>query len=140
MARLVLEIPDVLPFATTIDVRVTDLNYGNHLGNDAVLSLIHEARVRYLASLGATELQWSGCSIVVADCAIVYRAECFLGDRLRFEVGPGDVSRVACDLLYRAVREQDGRLCIEAKTGIVFLDPSTRRPVRVPADVARATG
>jgi hypothetical protein len=45
MPRLKLELPAGFPFRTTLTVRVTDLNYGNHLGNDALLGLLHEARV-----------------------------------------------------------------------------------------------
>ncbi|MFO1053306.1 MAG: thioesterase family protein [Planctomycetota bacterium] len=132
MARLSLEIPAILPFATVIEVRVTDLNYGAHLGNDAMVSLIHEARFRFLVSQGMSEADCGGAALVLGDLAVVYRAECFAGDRLRFEVGVTDVARVGCDFVYRAVRERDARLVVEAKTGIVFLDPLSRRPCAVP--------
>ena len=102
MARLSLTLPDEFGFATEIDVRVTDLNYGRHLGNDAMLGMIHEARVRFLAAHGAREGDVGGKPLVLADAAIVYRAEAFLGDRLRFEVAVGDIGRVGCDLCYRA--------------------------------------
>ena len=137
MARLHLDIPADLPFATEIDVRVTDLNYGNHLGNDAMLSLIHEARVRFLAHLGFNEMDVGGAAIVLSDAAIAYRAEAFLGDRLRFAVGFHDPARVGCDIVYRVTRRADDRLVAEAKTGIVFLDPATRRPTAIP-DAVRA--
>ena len=48
MARVKLEIPELLPFATELEVRVGDVNYGGHLGNDALLGLLHEARIRFL--------------------------------------------------------------------------------------------
>ena len=135
MARLQLTLPASLPFATEIEVRVTDMNYGGHLGNDSLLSLVHEARYRFFRHHGMSEVDAGGARLVLADAAIVYRAEAFAGDRLRFEVGIGDLARVACDLCYRATRVADGRLIAEAKTGLVFLDPATRRPVEVPAAV-----
>lgn len=135
MARVTIELPDELPFATEIDVRVTDMNYGSHLGNDSMLSLIHEARVRFLAAHGLNEREIEGTALILADAAVAYRAEAFAGDRLRFEVGIGDLGRVACDLLYRAVRVQDDRLVAEAKTGLVFVDPTTRRPVPLPVAI-----
>lgn len=142
MARIHLEIPERLPFATEIDVRVTDMNYGRHLGNDSMLSLIHEARVRFLASHGVTEADVDGKQLILADAAIVYRAEAFAGDRLRFEVGVGDLGRVGCDLVYRVTRLGDGTLVAEAKTGLVFLDPESRRPSPLPRTLAAlgATG
>lgn len=136
MARLVLTTPASLPFATEIEVRVTDLNYGNHLGHDALVTLLHEARWRFLRAHGLSELDCGGASLVVGDLAVVYRAECIAGDRLRIEVGVADVARVGCDFVYRVTRLGDGRLAAEAKTGIVFLDPRSRRPVPVPAAIA----
>jgi acyl-CoA thioester hydrolase len=141
VVRLQLVLPDALPFATEIDVRVTDMNYGGHLGNDSMLSLIHEARFRFFRHHGMSETDAGGTRLVLADVAIVYRSEAFAGDRLRFEVGIGEVARVACDLCYRVTRSVDGRRIAEAKTGLVFLDPSSRRPTAVPDAVRRlATG
>lgn len=135
VARIELVLPKTLPFATEIDVRVTDMNYGAHLGNDAMLSLVHEARWRFFRHHGMSESDAAGTRLVLADVAIVYRKEAFAGDRLRFEVGLFDVARVACDLGYRAVRVGDGAVVAEAKTGLVFLDPVSRRPVAVPERV-----
>lgn len=140
VARIELTLPAHLPFLTEIDVRVTDMNYGAHLGNDAMLSLIHEARWRFFRHHGMSEADAGGARLVLADVAIVYRAESFAGDRLRFSVGFGDLARVAADLCYRAVRVADERVIAEAKTGLVFLDPTTRRPIAVPPSILALAG
>ena len=132
MARIELRLPSSLPFSTEIDVRVTDMNYGAHLGNDAMLSLIHEARWRFFRSNSMSEGNAGGARLVLADAAIAYKKEAFAGDRLRFEVGIFDVARVSCDLGYRAIRVADGAVVAEAKTGLVFLDPASGRPIAVP--------
>ena len=46
MARVKLELPAQFNFRTNIPIRIQDLNYGNHVGNDAILSIMHEARLR----------------------------------------------------------------------------------------------
>ena len=51
MARIKIELPDNFPFTTSIPVRITDINYGGHVGNDTVLSIIHEARMQFLKSM-----------------------------------------------------------------------------------------
>lgn len=132
MARIQLSLPDSLPFATELRVRVTDLNYGNHLGNDAMLGLIHEARYRYFGALGVSEADVHGTRLILADVAITYRAEAFGGDVLRFEVGLCEFARVSCDMVYRVTRPADGTIVAEAKTGLVFLDPARGRPTAVP--------
>ena len=135
MARLSLTLPDRFPFATELTVRVTDLNYGNHLGNDRLLGMLHEARLRFLRAHGLSEGDCAGTALVLADAAVVYRAESFAGDRLRIEVALGDPGRVSCDVFYRVTRLGDDALVAEAKTALVFLDPASRRPTAVPARV-----
>ena len=137
MARLTLAMPTRFPFSTEIEVRVTDLNYGRHLGNDSMLSLIHEARVRFLRSQGLQELDIEGTGLVMIDVAILYRGEAFAGDRLSFEVAVADPGRVGCDVFYRVTRPADHRLIAEAKTGLVFLDTVSRKVSRLPAAMRR---
>ncbi len=132
MPRITLTMPPTLPFSTTIPVRIGDINYGGHLGNDAVLSLVHEARVRFLASMGYTEHDVEGRAIIMSDAAIVYRGEAHYGDVLEIGVGAGGFSGSGCDLLYRITRQADAKEIALVKTGIVFFDYDRRKPLRVP--------
>lgn len=137
MPRVKIEMPDTFTFSTELDVRITDVNYGNHLGNDALLSLLHEARVRWLRSLGMNEGNVEGMLLIMSDAAVCYKAESFAGDKLRVDVAACDPSGVSCDIVYRVVRVGDGKLVAQAKTGVVFLDPQTRKVARLP-DAMRA--
>ncbi len=51
MSRLEIQLPEKFHFQTEIAVRVSDLNYGNHVGNDSVLTLMQEARTLFYRSL-----------------------------------------------------------------------------------------
>jgi acyl-CoA thioesterase FadM len=152
MARIKLQLPDDFPFRTELSVRVTDLNYGGHLGNDAVLGLLHEARVRCLAALGFTELDVAGkpatpsgtpdvgrIGLLMADCAIVYKAQGFLGDRLAVAVAAGEWSRVGFDLFYRITRA-DGAELVRAKTAMVCFDYAAQAVREVPEAFRTAMG
>lgn len=134
MTRIRIEPPKQSIFSTNVKVRVTDLNYGNHLGNDALLGLLHEARVCFYTHLGfPDERNIYGAGVIMADAAIQYRSEAFLGDQLTIDIGIGEISRMGYDLIY-AVVHQSGRLIATAKTGMVCFDYSTRKPVGVPAE------
>jgi acyl-CoA thioesterase FadM len=133
MSRIKLELPSVVHFTTDIPVRITDINYGGHLGNDALLSLLHEARVRFLAHYGYSELNIEGSAIIMSDVAIVYKAEAFHGDILKFAVSAVDFHRFGCDLFYRVTNGATGKEIARAKTGIIFFDYSTKKLVDVPA-------
>lgn len=132
MARIKLDIPDTLPFITEMAVRITDVNYGNHLANDALLGMLHEARMRFLKYYGYSEMNMEGVSMIMADSAIVYRGEAFFGDILQVSVGPADFSNKGFDFLYRMVCPQAQRQIALAKTGMVCFDYKTRKPQPLP--------
>lgn len=140
MSRLKLDIPAHLPFVCHLQIRVTDLNYGAHLGNDKVLSLMHEARVQFFNHHGYSEVEAEGVSFIMGDCAILYKAEGFYGQRLRCEVGAGDYSRAAFDIYYRFVIEGEEKVLAEAKTGLVCFDYKTRKVQSVPAALRKGLG
>lgn len=133
MARVKLELPDHFDFSTELSVRIGDVNYGGHLGNDAVLSLIHEARVQFLRQHGYTELDIDGASIIMADSIIVYKSEGFHGDLLVVEVAVGDLQNASCDFVYRLTLKETGKEIARAKTGIVFYDYTLKKTISVPA-------
>ena len=135
MARIKIELPETFLFSTEIPVRIGDINYGNHLGNDAVLSIIHEARLRFLTSQGLSELNIGGLGLIITDAAIVYKSEAFYGDILIVEVGLGDFNKYGCDFFYRLLNQKTGAEIAIAKTGIVFFDYNTRK-VRSRPDIA----
>ncbi len=140
MARLTLDLPAWFPFSTELDVYVGHINYGGHLGNDSMLSLIHEARVRYLRHLGYTENDVEGAGLMMVDAVLIYRAEVFHGDRLVIEVAAGEMSRSGCDIFYRVTSRQSGKEAARAKTGVVFFDYDQRKVTRVPPGFLAAVG
>jgi acyl-CoA thioesterase FadM len=131
MSRVVVDLPDKLTFSTVIPVRVSDVNYGGHLGNDALLSMLHEARVRLLSEFGFSELDIGGVGIIMRDVAIVYRSEGKYGDKLLFELGVAGFTGVGFDVYYKVTNQRSGKPVAEAKTGIVCFDYAQRsvRPV-----------
>ncbi len=132
MARTRLDLPQKFHFATELVIRVGDINYGGHLGNDAVLSLIHEARVRFLKEHSYTEQDIEGVGIIMADAVVVYRSEGFHGDILTVEVEVRDIQNAGCDFYYRLANRETGAEVARAKTGIVFYDYAVKKTVRVP--------
>ena len=131
MARIKINLPEKFVFSTEIEVRITDMNYGRHLGNDALLGLLHEARVRFLKSFGQTELNFYGASLIMADAGIVYKAEVFYGDNLVIDMTACDVTSHGFDLIY-CVRKKNGEIAAVAKTAIVTFDYETRKIVILP--------
>ncbi|RKZ18954.1 esterase [bacterium] len=122
-------------FAVDITVRTTDLNYGGHLGNDRLLSLVHEARMAWLAQHGWSELECAGAGLILRDTAVVYRGEAFAGDVLRFEVAAMEPTKVGFRLAMRITRMSDGREIALVENGMVGFDYARRRMVPLPDSV-----
>ena len=132
MARIKLQMPETYLFSTSMDVRITDLNYGNHLANDSLLSIIHEARVRFLKHFGYTELDVEGVGIMMADSVIIYKSQSYYGDSLTIEVGLGEISKKSCDFFYRITKDENNVVAL-CKTAIVFFDYQTQKPSNIPS-------
>ena len=133
MARVKIDLPGQFSFSTQIPIRITDLNYGGHVGNDTVLSLIHEARAQFLKSFGYEELNLEGVSLIMSDAAIEFKAELFYGDIVTANVTATNFSRVGFDLLYKLLRNET--IAAIAKTGMICYNYDTRKVVTIPAKV-----
>ena len=134
MARLQLEFPDQYYFSTLLTVRVTDINGANHLGNDSMISMISEARARFLYEFGIRETGQNGTGIIVTDLATTYRAEAHARDQLLFEVGVMDFNAYGGDIIFRITRPADQKLIAMAKSGFVFFDYQQHKVVSIPKD------
>ena len=119
-------------FQTALTVQVGDVNYGGHLANDAVLRLCHEARVRWLAALGFTELDAGGAGLIMADAAVQYLAQAHHGDALQIEMGAEEAGKGGFVLLYHMVRVRDGKTVARVRTGMVCFDYAAQRVCRLP--------
>jgi acyl-CoA thioester hydrolase len=139
MQRIKIELPEQFSFSTQIPVRITDINYGNHVGNDTVLTIIHEARMQFLMHHGYTELNLGGVGIIMSDVGIQYKAELLYGDVVIASVAAGAISKIAFDLYYKLEKQTGGKtiLVATAKTGMVCYDYAKGKTVPVPAGVVR---
>lgn len=135
--RVHIDLPEYWLFRTHLTVRVGDINYGGHLGNDRVLAFAHEARVRWLAELSLSEKDVGGVGLIMADALLTYHREAFMGDELQIALGAADVRRSSFDLIFWFSRLDDGEEIARVKTGMVCFDYDTRKVARLPADFVR---
>ncbi|MDD8018821.1 MAG: thioesterase family protein [Bacteroidota bacterium] len=140
MPRIKLDLPENFCFTTEIPIRITDINYGGHLGNDVVLSILHEARVRFLMDKGYTEFNIEGVGIIMTDAAVVYKSEGLYGESLRVQIAVKDFSKYGCDLYYLLRERESGREVAEAKTGIAFFDYASHKLAPVPPQFQKYFG
>jgi acyl-CoA thioester hydrolase len=135
MARIKIALPQAFSFTCKIPIRISDINYGNHVGNDAILSIIHEARMQFFKHLGATELQFFGTGLIMADAAIEFKSELFYGDTLFVAVA--EITKIGFDIVYKLEKESPNGniLAATAKTGMICFDYTAKKIMPVPQDI-----
>jgi len=132
MPRPILTALGHYPFSAGFVVRVGDLNYGNHLGNDGVVTLLHHARALMFRDLGYTELDFGDgvTGTVMSDLVVSYTAEAFLFDELVIESGISEVATSSFRVHQRMTRGET-QIAL-AEVGIAAFDFSVRKLARFP--------
>ncbi len=132
MTRIKIDITENFTFVTELSIRITDINYGNHVGHDSFISLLHEARIRFLKNIGFSEANIDGKALILSDLAVSYESQAFYGDKLKFEIGAGEFNKYGCDIFYRVSNTKSDELILLAKTGIVFFDYIRKKITTMP--------
>lgn len=132
MARIRLDVPKQFSFKTEIVIRISDINYGNHVGNDSILSIMHEARIRFLQHYNCKELDLFGVSLIMSDVAIQYKNQAYHGDVLQIEMTAFDFGMNSFDLFYYITRKPDNNIIALAKTNMVCYNYTEKKIKQVP--------
>jgi len=133
MERIKLNLPESFSFSTTIPIRISDVNYGGHVGNDSFLSLLHEARLRFLNQFGYSEMNVEGVGLIMSDVGIEYKKELAYGDTIKISVAATGFDRLGFDLYYLIELIEGDKTIIagKAKTGMLCFDYATKRKASI---------
>ena len=136
MPRNRIDLPKTFSFSCTIPVRITDINYGGHVGNDTVLTLIHEARMQFLHNAGLSEMEFGGTGMIMSDVSIEFKAELHYGDQVTTYITLGEITKIGFDVYYKLEKNAPTgtKLVAVAKTGMICFDYSKKKIASVPKD------
>jgi acyl-CoA thioester hydrolase len=132
MGRTKVDLPEDFSFQTTIPIRITDVNYGGHVGNDTVLTLLHEARMQFLKHHGFSEMDFGGVGLIMSDVIIEFKKEIFYGEEIKIFISASNFSKIGFDVLYLVVKGQQEIIVAKAKTGMVCYDYKLKKIVSIP--------
>lgn len=137
MPRVKIELPQHCLFSTCIPVRITDINYGNHLSNNAVVEIIHEARMQLLVKNGFTELDICGTGLIMSDLEVEFKNESFHGEVLEVKLFAGEITKISFELFYEILAERNGHrlLIAKAKTGMVGFNYDQKKIAPLPEEL-----
>jgi acyl-CoA thioesterase FadM len=137
MPRLKIDLPKKILVSVLVPVRITDINYGNHVGNNAIVEIIHEARVQFLKKYGFTELDIAGTALIMSELLVEYKNEAFYNDILEINIYCGEITRVAFELFYKisTKRNEEEIVIALAKTGMVCYNYELKKVTPVPQEL-----
>ena len=125
-------------FHYTTRLESRDINYGGHLGNDALVSLVGSARVDALHSLGLREVNLGDgkTGIIMADLVVNFRAEGFLFDEIVIDTHVGEFSSNRFRIFHRVTK---GDIVIAlVETGLKTFNYTAREVAPVPDTFLKA--
>ncbi len=123
MPRTKLEIPNSFIFECKLPVLISHINYGNHLGNDSLLSIIHEARIQFLNSVGFSEIDiGSGTGLILTEAILLFKNQAFHKDILKIQIAISGQTRMSFDILYLVTRTSDNKEIARVKTSMLAFD------------------
>ncbi len=132
MARIKIAIPEQFSFSCQIPIRISDINYGGHVGNDTILTIVHEARMQFLKSLDFTEMDFGGKGMIMADAAIEFKNELFYGETIITSVAVTEISKISFELIYKLEKEKDRKIVAIAKTAMICYDYTVKKIIAIP--------
>jgi len=113
-----------------LKVRISDINYGNHVGHETFFSFFQEARIAYLDQFGFSEFDIGGCGIMVSEANCKYRHELSFGDDVRVQCRVSGLKTRTFTMDYRILRGVD--TCAYGFTTILCIDYVNKKIVRLP--------
>ncbi|PWU01643.1 MAG: thioesterase [Bacteroidetes bacterium] len=137
MPRVRIELPQSFPFTTKIPVRITDINYGGHVGNDTILSIIHEIRVQFLGFYGYEEMNIAGAGLIMSDVAIEFKGELYYGNTIEASAAISEITRSGFEVVYKLEIEKDGKKSViaHAKTTMICYSYERKKILSLPDEV-----
>lgn len=124
-------------FNTEITVQVSDINYGGHVGNERYLLFAQETRMRFLQSIGCSEMSFGPFGLILMEAGVEYKAELFHGERIIVSLAIENIQRSSFDCFYKVETERNGVLVISAliKTSMLCFDYKERKVRAIPEDI-----
>jgi acyl-CoA thioesterase FadM len=131
MSSLKSQLPEQFSFYCDIPLRITDLNYGGHVGNDRIMALLQEARVQFLAASGFGELAFEEAGLILTKAQLELRCELHYGYPLRAAVQAVNFTSKGFDLFYKVetVIGDKPTLAVLAITTMVCYDYEKKKTV-----------
>ncbi len=124
------------PFSIPLTVRISDLNYGNHVGYQNFFSFFQEARIAYLKQFNYTEMDIEGHGMIVGEANCKYKRELFMNDKFQASCAVTELRSKLFVMEYQILKAD--AVCAEGFTNNLCFDYKAKKVVRLPEPFVEA--
>lgn len=125
-------------FETVMRVRNTEIGLGQHLTVENLVSLLTEARFRFLYSKGIKEVNTEYQGLVISHITTQILDRVRAREELLFEVGVQQLTEVGGDFVFKVSRMFDSSVIAYAKMGFVAYDYRQSKEIPLPPAIKDA--
>ncbi|WP_319370733.1 thioesterase family protein [uncultured Ilyobacter sp.] len=119
-------------FISKYQVRISDINYGGHMGNERSLVAFQQARIEWLETLGLSELNiGENRGLIQRRANVEYLREISLGDILNVKIYPVEI-RGSYFILAHEVNNQNGVTVLTGNVTLGAFDYTNKKLAKIP--------
>ena len=117
-----------------MNVRIDDINFGNHLCHSKFINIIHQTRALFLKKHDLSELNCFGYGLIMLNLNIEYISECLFNDFLEIILNVNKLEKATFSLSYSIFNHTSNKPAARATTLMGFLDTQTRKLKKMPQE------
>lgn len=121
-------------FINETNVRIDDINFGNHLCHSKMINHIHNARVLFFKRHNLSEINCFGDGLVMLNVNVDYISQCFFDDTLEIGLYFDKAEKVKFSLSYDVFNKSSNKLAAKATTLMGCIDLKKGKLKRIPED------
>lgn len=119
-------------FTSRYQVRISDINYGGHMGNERALVAFQQARIEWLNTLGLSELNiGENKGLIQRRANVEYLREVSLGDILDIKIYPTEI-KGSYFILAHEVTNQKGATVLTGNVTLGSFDYANKKLAKIP--------
>ncbi|MCX7966196.1 MAG: thioesterase family protein [Syntrophorhabdaceae bacterium] len=133
MSGIILNEQKIYEFQYKLQIQIGHINYAGHVGHDAIIGIIWEARTHIFRQLGMSELDLGDrrTGIIMKDLAVNFLKEVSLFDEITVQSHIGDIQKNGFRIYYRILK--DNKKIAIAETGFLTYDFTLKKVVPIPS-------
>ncbi len=120
-------------FTSKYEVRISDINYGGHMGNERALVVFQQTRIGWLKALGLSELNiGENKGLIQRRANVEYLKEVSLGEVLEVKIYPVEI-RGSYFVLAHEVVNESGATVLTGNVTLGAFDYQRKKLAKIPA-------